>query len=144
MRCPRCKGLLKKEQMRTPKEIKKELPVPIYTRPRAVSVNQNADSLPTENFQKGIITIKILRDVFSVVGSGKLIPRMVDKPEVMIKLLSSPYGASGTASVLCSSGVGSNFDFGINIRSAVKQKYLLLGEYKFAYEAKSDPKPKVE
>ena len=102
----------------------------------AVSVEQDTEDSASQNYNRGIVRINILRDTFIATGSGKLKPAMNGIPFVSARLERMPDGYS-SEQVKYSAGTGTNFDFNINIRSNYFDTPLPIGEYVFSYEAKS-------
>jgi hypothetical protein len=105
------------------------------TRLPAVSVEQDAESNVSQEYNRGIIRINVLRDTVIATGSGKLMPAMNGIPFVSAKLEKMPEGYS-SEDVKYSAGTGTTFDFNVNIRSVRYNIPLPIGEYVFSYEAK--------
>lgn len=123
----------------TIEEIRKDLPIPPFTPPivnkaPAVSVQQTQFSDATDTAQKGELTVDVIRSAYVVVGTGKLVPKMLAKPWMEIELLSCPEGVH-TNMIKTTVGVGTNFDFNVKIGSAELNRPLVLGAYKFRYSA---------
>jgi hypothetical protein len=102
----------------------------------AVSVEQDADPNTTQNYNRGIIRINILRDTVIATGSGKLKPAMNGIPFISATLEKMPEGSYDL--VKYTTGTGTNFDFNINMKSPNYSVPLPIGEYVFSYEAKCD------
>jgi len=124
----------------TIEEIRKDLPIPAFTHPPianpAVLVEQIQTAGATDIFQNGEIVIDVIRDVFVVSGTGKLMPHMIAKPWVTVELVSAPPSVTSKP-LKISIGVGTKFDFNVKVGSPEFGRPLALGKYSFKYVAKA-------
>lgn len=98
-------------------------------------VRQTPGPAGNEKRQEGVLEIEVIRDTWSATGTGKLAPQMVEIPEGRIDLIEHPKGLN-TKSITYRCGVGTAFDFNVNLRSSIQNVYLPLGKYVFKYEVK--------
>jgi hypothetical protein len=109
----------------------------------AAVVNQVIHPGATELEQAGSLTIEVIRDTWSATGSGKLAPAMAQIPTAEVHLVQHPQGAKADdISFPC--GVGTVFDFNINLRSKIKNVFLPEGPYVFEYKMKCEKPEAVE
>lgn len=104
------------------------------SRPPAVDVEQEID-IASQDYNRGILRVRVLRDTVIATGSGKLTPMMSGIPFVKAKLERAPEDCERDL-VKYSAGTGTAFDFNINMKSSDYRVRLPVGEYVFSYEAK--------
>ncbi len=104
----------------------------------AAEIFHEATPLGTAFHQSGVLKIKVLRNTFYATGSGKFSPQLNAIPSMKeIKLISCPAGVD-EARISNNFGVGTRFDFNVNLRSKDYSVPLVLGEYVFEYTVSCD------
>lgn len=99
---------------------------------RSVITNYTIDER-SENYQKGTMEIRVLRETKIATGTCKLIPPFDDIPQTIANLISSPdeYSFEKTPYHI---GNGTTYDFNINFTSKDKISLIPIGCYIFEYE----------
>lgn len=100
----------------------------------AVSATQRPDQASASR-QKGQLVVHLHRSVANATGSGRLVPRMNETPQVWASLRASPEGAPR---LQVSGGSGTNFDFNVHFRPIPYGERLPLGDYVFDYTAQCE------
>lgn len=101
-----------------------------------VAVSQEVDGGASPDYNRGLMTITVLRNTQIATGSGKLTPEMNGIPLLNVQLLEMPDDFPAQM-MKFTAATGTNFDFNINLRSATYHNPLPAGRYVFSYEAKS-------
>jgi hypothetical protein len=80
----------------------------------------------------GLLSIELIRPVFSFTGSGKFIPYLVGTPNISVSLIACP-GEGSDLKIWA--GTGTNFDFNVHVKSKNIGVHLPIGVYLFEYSA---------